>query len=236
MAHANTVAEVLERLEELDRQLPATDGVKWFNKLYLEVTREVAATVPQKREAAPGFLAALDVFFGNRYFEAFDAADTRQGLPTDYPFHAWKPLFTARFNRGIAPVQFALAGMNAHINHDLANGVCDTCAARQTEPSDDGPEHRDYDSVNDLISKVERKVKAWMMTGLLKELDLSFRPVDDVVAVWDVERARDAAWVRAEVIWSLREATVLRDGYEAMNDRAVGFASRALLTPVGLVG
>jgi hypothetical protein len=79
-------------------------------------------------------------------------------------------------------------------------------------------------------------MKAWMMTGLLKELDLAFGPVDDVVAVWDVQKARDAAWVGAEVIWTLRELPPLRQSYEAMNDRTVGFASRALLTPVGLAG
>src|SRR5215217_2458020 len=79
-------------------------------------------------------------------------------------------------------------------------------------------------------------VMVWMMTGLLKELDLAFGPIDDIVAVWDVEKARDAAWVRARVIWSLRGVPPLRDADQAMNDRATGFAGRALLTPVGLVG
>ncbi len=228
-----TVAEVLERLEAIDRALASSDGVKWFNKLYLEVTQQVAAHVPGQRQAAPGFLAALDVVFANRYLAAFDAAGTG-AVPAEYPFHAWKPLFEARFERGVAPVQFALAGMNAHINHDLSIALCDTCAERDTEPRDDGPEHEDYESVNGLIAKVEKRMKVWMMTGLLKELDLAFHPVDDTVAVWDVQSARDAAWVRAEVLWSLRAHASLRDDYEEMNDRAVGFASRALLTPVGL--
>jgi Family of unknown function (DUF5995) len=33
------------------------------------------------------------------------------------------PLFDARHDRRTAPLQFALAGMNAHISHDLAIGV-----------------------------------------------------------------------------------------------------------------
>lgn len=232
---ATTVAEVLERLEAIDRALPPGDGVKWFNRLYREVTQQVAESVPGRRQAAPGFLEALDVAFGNLYFDAFEAAGSG-APPPGYRFHAWKPLFEARFETGIAPVQFALAGMNAHINHDLAIGICETCAARGTEPRDDGPEHEDYESVNALIAEVEKKTKAWMMTGLLEELDLVFNPVDDVVAVWNVERARDAAWVGAEVIWSLRSLPPLSDDYEAANDRAVGFAGRALLTPVGLAG
>ena len=232
---ATTVAEVLERLEAIDRALPPNDGVKWFNRLYREVTRQVAESAPGRHWAAPGFLEELDVAFGNLYFEAFEAAGDG-APPPEYPFHAWKPLFEARFGTGIAPVQFALAGMNAHINHDLAIGVCEVCAARGTAPRDDGPEHEDYESVNALIAEVEKKVKTWMLTGLLKELDLVFNPVDDVVAVWNVERARDAAWVGAEVIWSLRSLPALRDDYAAVDDRAVGFAGRALLTPVGQAG
>ncbi len=231
MADATTVQEVLDQLTELDASMPPTDGVKWFNKLYLEVTQLVASAVPNQPQADPGFLAALDVYFANRYFHALDAAG-EAALPHEYPFHAWKPLFEARFNKEIAPVQFALAGMNAHINHDLAIGVCDTCAARGETPG--GPQHKDYNSVNGLITKVEHEMKAWMMTGLLKELDLAFNPVDDIVAVWDVERARDAAWVRAEVLWTLRDVTELQDSYEAMNDRATELAGRALLVPVGL--
>jgi hypothetical protein len=231
MPDATTVQQVLDRLTALDSSLPPTDGVKWFNKLYLEVTQHVATAVPDQPQADPGFLAALDVYFGNRYFHALDAAGDGQ-LPPKYPFHAWKPLFAARFNKEIAPVQFALAGMNAHINHDLAIGVCDTCEARGETPGD--RQHKDYDSVNGLISAVEKEMKAWLMTGLLKELDLAFNPVDDIVAVWDVERARDAAWVRAQVLWTLRDVAELRDAYEAVNDRATGLASSALLVPVGL--
>lgn len=231
---AKTVADVLERLEAIEGSLPPSDGVKWFNKLYLEVTQQVAATVPRQHQAAPGFLAALDVAFGNLYFDALDAAGSGPTLPASYPFHAWKPLFESRFVTDIAPVQFALAGMNAHINHDLAIGICDTYASRGAEPHDDSPEHEDYESVNHLIAKAEKKTKEWMMTGLLKELDLVFNPVDDIVAVWNVEKARDAAWVSAEVLWSLRALPTLRGDYEEVNDRAVGFAGRALLTPVGL--
>jgi uncharacterized protein DUF5995 len=233
-ARCTTVDQVLKRLEKIDHDLPDTDGVKWFNKLYLEVTQQVASAVPGQPQEDPGFLAALDVFFGNRFFDAYDAAGNKKQLPGNFAFHAWKPLFAARFNKEIAPVQFALAGMNAHINHDLAIGVCDTCKSRGESPGD--KQHADYNSVNGLIATVEKQMKTWMMTGLLKELDLAFNPVDDVVAVWDVERARDAAWVRAQVIWALRGEPILQDSYEAINDRATGLAGSAMLVPVGLAG
>ena len=230
-----TVADVLARLQAIDAELPDGDGVKWFNRLYLEMTQQVAA-VPPAHEAAPGFLAALDVVFARRYFVAYEAAGPGPKLPNDYPFHAWKPLFESRFEKGIAPVQFALAGMNAHINHDLSIALVDTCEERGSKPTDDSPEHQDYQSVNGMIAKVEEQMKSWMMTGLLKDLDEVFDHldhVDDVIAVWDVEAARDAAWIRAEVLWKLRDLPPLRRDYEEMNDRATGFAGRALLTRVG---
>jgi hypothetical protein len=226
------IKEVLARLEAIEGELSQEDGVKWFNRLYLEMTQEVEALPPQHQEAPP-FLADLDVVFANRYFAAYDAAG--DSLPAGYPFHAWKPLFEARHERGIAPVQFALAGMNAHINHDLSVSVCETCTELGRELRDGSPEHRDYDSVNGMIAAVEKRMKKWMMTGLLKDLDRVFRPVDDIVAVWDVDAARAAAWTRAKVLWTLRELPPLRHEYEEMNERAVGFAGRALLVPVGQV-
>lgn len=229
---ATTIEDVLARLEAIEKELPHADGVKWFNRLYLEMTQEVDAVPPQHQEAPP-FLERLDVVFANRYFAAFDAAGDGP-VPSGYPFHAWKPLFEARHERGIAPVQFALAGMNAHINHDLSIAVVETCEELGRVPRDDGPEYKDYNSVNAMIGRVEKQMKKWMMTGLLKELDRIFRPVDDIVAVWDIDAARAAAWTRAKVLWSLRELPPLRHEYEEMNDSAVGFAGRALLVPVGL--
>jgi hypothetical protein len=218
-------------MEDLDRSLPPEDGVKWFNRLYLEVTRGVAAgdgTTPQE---APGFLEAVDVEFAGAYFAAIEAAGTAPELPAGFPYHAWRPLFEIRYSRDVAPVQYALAGMNAHINHDLALGICAVCVARDVEPGDDTPEHADYLAVNPLIANVESRVKTWLLTDLLAELDREFAPVDDIVAIWSVERARDAAWIRAQVLWQLRDLPSLRDDYVEINDRAAELTSRALLVP-----
>ena len=226
-----TIEDVLSRMEELDRSLARDDGVRWFNRLYLEVTRSVAA---QETDAG-SFLYALDVEFAGKWFAAVDAAGDAADLPPGFPYHAWKPLFEARHSRDIAPVQFALAGMNAHINHDLGLGVCDVCVARGVEPRTGSPEHTEYLAVNPLIKDVENRVKAWLLTDALAELDRDFGPVDDVVAIWSVERARDAAWVRAQLLWHLRDLPSLRDDYLEVNDRATELSSRGLLVPVGVL-
>jgi Family of unknown function (DUF5995) len=209
-------------MEALDHSLPTDDGVRWFNRLYLEVTRAVA----ESEAATPdSFVAQLDVEFASAYFRVLDESGG--------PHHAWRPLFEARHRRDIAPIQFALAGMNAHINHDLAVGICDVCVARGVEPRTDSPEHAEYLAVNPLIADVEARVKTWLLTDALAELDREFAPVDDVIAIWSVERARDAAWVGAEVLWNLRDLAPLRDAYLEAGDRTTELASRGLLRPVG---
>jgi hypothetical protein len=235
MAEAGSIAEVIERLERLERELPADDGVRWFNRLYLEVTRGLAAWIDAGGpEASPGFLGRLDVLFGNKYFEALDAA---AGLPPgalgDYPFHAWKPLFERRHRRDIAPLQFALAGMNAHINHDLAIGVQDVCGELGVRPDRDGPQYKDFIAVNGLIQRTEDEVKVWLLTGAVAELDRRFGPIDDAIAVWDVVQAREAAWTHGEVLFELSDRGLVEQSYRAVLDRTAGLIGRAMLLPVG---
>ena len=76
-----------------------------FNRLYLAVTLAVENEIARVRFRDTRFLAGLDVAFANLYFAAL--AD-----PSKAP-KAWAPLFEARNRRSIAPLQFALAGMNA---------------------------------------------------------------------------------------------------------------------------
>jgi hypothetical protein len=59
-------------------------------------------------------MSQLDVTFAGLYFDAVEAA----GDPAAVPL-AWRPLIEERGQPAIEPIQFALAGMNAHINHDL---------------------------------------------------------------------------------------------------------------------
>src|SRR5205823_3635296 len=105
------VAAVIARMQAIDASLPANDGVAWFNRLYLRVTEAVQAELARTTFADAAFLARVDVAFANLYFAALE--DTKAAP------RAWQPLLTCRRKRGIAPLQFAFAGMNAHINYDL---------------------------------------------------------------------------------------------------------------------
>jgi hypothetical protein len=224
--HAATIDEVIAQMQSLEQSLPASDGVRWFNRLYLDVTlavREYCRTGPLK---APPFLQQLDVLFANKFFDADDAAASGGDVPA-----CWAPLFEARHDARIAPLQFALAGMNAHIAHDLAIGIVETCQALTVVPTDASPQHTDYDAVNAILGTTEQQTKQWLLTGAIKELDHAVAPVDDAVAIWSIERARDAAWISAEVLWHLRDHQILTDAYLATLDATVGMEGRALLLP-----
>jgi hypothetical protein len=123
--------------------------------------------------------------------------------------------------------------MNAHINRDLPVALVETCVELGREPERGTPEHADYLAVNQLLSTVERRVKREFLTGDLAVADDVLGEVDDVIAMWNVERARDAAWTNAETLWELRSLPDLHGAFLLALDRMVGFAGRGLLRPVG---
>jgi hypothetical protein len=234
MPPAQTIDDVLERMRELDAELGENDGVRWFNRLYLAVTEAVAGSLGDWPEHSPGFLKALDIAFANLYFQALDAAGDGPRVPQDYRHHAWKPLFANRRRRDVAPIQFALAGMNAHINHDLALALQDVCRDRGVAVRHGSREHDDFTAVNDLLERVEAQVKVWLLTGALAEIDRHFGPVDDIVAIWSIGNAREAAWTHGEVLSHFRDTGFVETRYRAVLDRTTGAYSRALLAPVGV--
>ena len=197
-----------------------------FARLYREVTESVAADVGTGTFVAATFLDRLDVVFADLFFAAVDSPAT---IPS-----AWKPLFADRARRGIAPLQFALAGMNAHINRDLPVAIVTTCEERGVEPRRDSPEHADFERVNVVLAQVEAKVKAAYMTGFVADVDRILHRIDrldDILAMWNVRVARDAAWTNAETLWSIRDDADLRGDFLATLDRTVGLAGRGLLVP-----
>ncbi|MGH3049022.1 MAG: DUF5995 family protein, partial [Gaiellaceae bacterium] len=163
----------------------------------------------------------------------FDALDAWGRDPSTAP-RAWAPLFEARSRRGIAPLQFALAGMNAHINRDLPVALVETCKELGLDLDEDSIEHADFERIDRLLAAVERRTKPAYLTGVLAALDRVVHRcarIDDVVAMWDVARARDAAWTNARALWALRAAPQLADSFLDALDHTVGLAGRGLLIP-----
>ena len=226
----STVADVIGRLESVCASARRSDGVACFARLYLQVTQGVQAQQAQQSFADPRFLERLDVVFAGLFFSALDVYQRDQAATPS----AWLPLFAARSQPGIAPLQFVLAGVNAHINRDLPVALVTTFTELGGELQERSPDHADFDRINLLLASVETRIKTAYLTGWLARLDRivhRFDRIDDVMAMWDVTRARDAAWTNAQTLWALRPEPALGEEFVASLDRMVGFASRGLLTP-----
>jgi hypothetical protein len=226
LAAVVSVDDVVARLEQIEHDLPPEDGVACFNRMYLTVTTLVRDRLVDTFFADPGRMRDLDVTFASRYLEAVRADLSGEALP-----EAWAPLFARRHDRRVTPLQFALAGMNAHINHDLPVAVVRCCLAAGTEP-DRGSFHHDYLRVNELLAQVDRQVRQSFLDGLVLQADREAAPVVDLVSMWSIDRARDAAWVNAGVLWHLRHLGPVFDLFAETLAGSVGLVTGTLLVPV----
>ncbi|MFY9938618.1 MAG: DUF5995 family protein [Silvibacterium sp.] len=218
-----TIDDVLHTMQSIDQLLPGTDGLKWFNRLYMMVTQQVDEQPPAGGWHDPVWLTRLDVVFASFYFQAIagflsDSASTPS---------AWDALFEARYRTGIDRIQFAMAGMNAHINHDLALALLETDALLNVIPDLNSPQHAYYEAVNGLLKAVMPAALQVLATGILGELAQDTGKIGRILAFWDICRARDLAWAFADHLRGLDG--VARAVALESQDQITGALGRAIL-------
>ncbi|MGB7981055.1 MAG: DUF5995 family protein [Candidatus Nanopelagicales bacterium] len=218
------VADVVARMADLSAGLPTRDGVRAFNDMYLTTTREVARALGEHRFLDREFMDRLDVNFADLYFEALAAYDCD---PASAP-RCWSALIAARERTGASPLQFALAGMNAHIGYDLPRALVATTLEFGGDLGHAG-RRADFVTINEILASTQPIVKQALLVGLLDELDDVLGEVDDRIGVWAIEQAREVAWGSAHALWALRGTRAQRL-YEQGMDRVVEFSSRGLLS------
>jgi len=209
---------VVSRMRALDAALPERDGIAVFNRVYLAVTEEIDRRLDAGEFAQAQAAITLDVRFAERYLRVAE-----EGCPPA----CWRPLLQFRRHPGVRPLQFALAGINAHIGHDLALAVVDACRTLGCEPADLEDE---FDRVGDVLVSLEERIREDLMPGpdVLQIAD----PLTHLLGSWSLERARDATWSAARALWALRGLPDLAEEFGHRLDAAVGFAGRMLLTPL----
>jgi Family of unknown function (DUF5995) len=217
-----SVDEAIARIAALDRALPAGDGLGYFNHMYLGVMQQIAQRFSQGLFTDPGSMAHLDVVFANLYFAAA-GADEPSAAPA-----AWQPVLYRRADTGIEPVQFALAGMNTHISHDLPIAIATTCAELSFPPT--APVFRDdYEKVNQILDAAEQSARESFESGAVLAADEHLRAVINLIANWNLNQAREIAWNTALALWEARDLPVARDLVRASLGRAVAATSQLLL-------
>ena len=220
-----SIAGVLLAMQTIDGTCVDADGLKWFNWLYLQVTQAVANRVASGGFNDPGWLAELDVQFAELYFNALYAALNAAACPG-----SWKSMFSRRDQADIARIQFALAGMNAHINHDLPYAIVSTCKATNTVPQHGTPNYNDYTALNTTLDGLIDMAKKTLNVRLLGGPLPAVSHLEDLIASWDLAGFREGAWSHAENIWNdpVPAVAVL----EGTMQKVTTFASEALLIPV----
>jgi Family of unknown function (DUF5995) len=223
-ANPSSIADVVAIMETIDGILPVTDGLKWFNLLYLMVTQQVSA--PPGGWEDPAWLTRLDVVFAGYYFSAIASTLNGSGLTPN----AWQALFEARDRTDVDRIQFALAGMNAHINHDLAQALVSVDADLDITPAVPSPEHDDYQHVNGLLEQVLPSALTFLANDTLGVLAQDTGKIGQLLAIWNVSAARDLAWEFADQLRSLDGAA--RTLAIAAQDQLTGVIGRSLLLPI----
>jgi uncharacterized protein DUF5995 len=222
-----SIVDVLQTLQMIEATCIDGDGLKWFNWLYLQVTQAVETRVASGGFRAPAWLAELDVQFARLYFGALEGALSRSSTPD-----CWRTVFDRRNQTSIARIQFALAGINAHINHDLPEAIVATCEATGTVPKHGSPQYTDYTSLNTTLDSLIESAKQTLHLRLLGDALPPASHLEDLVAAWGMGRARETAWSNAEVLWHLRQEPPLDSRLMGTLDGLTTLTNKALLIPV----
>lgn len=220
---ALTVADVVERMRRISAELPERDGVRAFNEMYLETTRQVSNALEGLSFADRAFMDRLDIRFAELYFGALEA----HGVDPDSAPRCWATLIEARARRGVSPLQFALAGMNAHITFDLPRALVMT-AVEFGGDLDDRARRADFLEINDVLARTQPLVKEVLLTGPFAAIDDALGDVDDRLRMWAIEGAREMAWKSARMLWAVRDCESGERFTQGL-DRMVELSSRFLL-------
>lgn len=223
----DSIADVLRVMKAIDQNCIDGDGLKWFNWLYLQVTEAVETRIQNGGFSDAEWLAELDVQFARLYFSALNSV-----LFGGEPPHCWKAMFDRRNQAPIARIQFALSGINAHINHDLAQAIVNTCRLRVTVPQHGSPNYADYSSLNSTLDNLIDMAKRTLLCRLLGDPLPPISHLEDLIAAWNVGVAREAAWQNAELLWHLQDAPPLAQNLMNTLDGLTTVANEALLVPV----
>lgn len=226
-ATPQSIAGVLQTLQAIDTTCIDADGLKWFNWLYLQVTQAVEAQVAGGGFTDPAWLAQLDVQFAGLYFSAL-----KSYLSGEATSACWQVLFTGRSQGTIARIQFALAGINAHINHDLSEAIVTTCQITGTTPDRGGTNYSDYTALNSTLDSLIESAKHTLNVRLPGGALPPISHLEDTLAAWNVSAARESAWQNAEHLWQLRSIPLLASSFMDVLDGFTTVIGKALLVPV----
>ncbi|MCE3549938.1 DUF5995 family protein [Pseudonocardia sp. RS11V-5] len=183
---------------------PKVDGISCFSRLYTIITQNVLDTVEGNKQERtfqdPAFLTELDLQFARRYLAAIRAYEAGERSTP----RAWSVLFDRRRDQDIHHVNFAAAGVNAHVNYDLTFALLETW--KKYPPT--AARRSDYDQVNDIFAEEMDQLREDFGAFLAETrdgglLDRFGNSASDLV----VRLTRGLAWDAAHDVWQHYDST-----------------------------
>lgn len=227
------VPDVIERLARIAERAAALaprrhdDGIACFTRLYHQITVDVLDGYRAgELFSCPGdFILELDVAFARRYLDAL-VAHARGSAPD-----CWTVLFDRRQDEDTEPWRFAAAGVNAHVNFDLAFALLDVWERHRVPLGTPRQQYDDYLAINTIFER--------NMDELCNSFDAPWSDVGGHGSIFDragnvlgdilVTGTRDLAWTFAERMWRHRGRPDHRTVPEATLDRLATGLARALI-------
>lgn len=212
------INEVAEELRSLARA--SDDATGYFAALYARVTSRIATSVAQGGFEDGERMDRFATTFAELYTRTYGQHPVRP--------RCWQATFDVAGDGRLIIVQHLLLGINAHVNHDLAQAV-----VAVADRTGDLPGVRpDFDAINDIL--------ATAYNGLLGDLDRVSRWANEAATLgggrlfhFSLVRARDQAWATAQRLFPLSEAERAREVAEL--DRLTSVLA-FLITRPGLSG
>jgi hypothetical protein len=227
-----TIAGVVEQLDEVQRaleRLPELYGenpVADFNNLYATITRRILQRYEAGSFHDSDFLTLLDVEFAKRYLHALRL----WGLGDPATPAAWSVLFRRYNDADLRSLPCAVAGVNAHINYDLAFALVATWE-QLGYALDGSPQHKDYLLVNDVFAHEIPGLRRRFLSAWQRCIDRVNGDFDDWYQNLLVEFSRNRAWDGAQRLWAMRDRGDAYERERAALDREAARIGGFLLSP-----
>jgi len=220
------VPEVLKRLGDVQAAAEAhplglRDGLACFNHLYTVITSQVQDDYLDGSFSNGDFITRLDVAFANRYLRAVD--EHVDGSPAP-----WRCLLKLRSDGRISPLAFAVVGVSAHVNFDLAFAVVETGEQMGRLSLID---HDDYQHLNDIFFREMRRLRQHFEDPAERRFEraLGLTTLENLIGDAVVVIARYLAWEKAKRLWASRHDGSADEAAEGATARSVGAFNHALL-------
>ncbi len=196
-----------------------------FATAYLAITRAMKQSVADGLFLDTAWVTRYALCFANLYRMALLAYERGDwdALPK-----AWRISFDTSRNNGALAIQDLMLGINAHINHDLPIALIEVTIDPQ-RPS----RYADHCKVNDVLRAATDPMQqriGQLYAPILSLLDQACDHIDEDIACFSVEKAREAAWLAAVARANARDDTEQAALRAGLNDRSAVLA-RLILAP-----